>query len=116
FLFLAGVSLTISANNALQKGLSKQDIYAKTFKRMMILIILGIIDKNNPITFFDPSAIRFGTVLGRIGIASFLGALIYLNYRKYLLHISIGILLAYYAALFLIPVPGYGAGNLTIEG
>jgi predicted acyltransferase len=116
FLFLAGVSLAISINNSIQKGITKKDILNKAFRRMIVLILLGIIDKNNPILFFDYSQIRFGTVLGRIGIAAFFGAVVFINYRKYLLHISLSILVIYYAALFLIPVPGYGTGNLTLEG
>lgn len=117
FLFIAGISLSFSLNSGLSKGISKSRLYKKVFFRMLILICLGILYKNAPIPFFEPSQIRFGSVLGRIGFASFISCLIYLNFRS--LHRLVwvgGILLAYYAALFLIPVPGYGAGDLSFEG
>ncbi|QMU28332.1 acyltransferase family protein [Adhaeribacter radiodurans] len=117
FLFLAGVSLPFSLNKGLEMGMNKSDLYRKAFWRMVILIVLGILDKNAPFPFFEPSQIRLGSVLGRIGLAGFVTTLLYLNYswQKRLTVVGI-ILILYYAALFLIPVPGYGAGNLTFEG
>lgn len=84
---------------------------------MLVLILLGILYKNSPVPIFEPSQIRYGSVLGRIGIATFVTTLVYLNFDFYKrLGIAMAILVLYYAALFLIPVPGYGAGDLSIEG
>ena len=84
---------------------------------MLVLILLGIIYKNSPLYIFDPAQIRYSSVLGRIGQATFFTTLLYVNFswQKRLLWVS-GILLSYYAAMFLIPVPGYGAGIFTMEG
>lgn len=117
FLFIAGVSMAFSLNKGIEMGLSKAELYKKAFWRMLILVILGILDKNQPVTFFDPSQIRVASVLGRIGVAGFFASLLYLNFsRLHRIFWVAGILLLYYAALFLIPVPGYGAGNLSMEG
>lgn len=117
FLFIAGVSIPFSLSKALAQGMSKNDIYKKAFVRMLFLIALGILDKNAPFPFFDWPHIRLGSVLGRIGIAGFVTVVLYLNFSSLKrLYIVAGILLAYYAALMLIPVPGFGAGNLTFEG
>ena len=117
FLFVAGVSLPFSLNRGLELGMSKSTLYRKAFWRMVILLLLGMLDKNAPFPFFEPSQIRLGTVLGRIGIAGFVTTLLYLNLSwQSRLGIIVSILLAYYACLFLIPVPGYGAGNLSFEG
>lgn len=116
FLFLAGTSLSYSLASGLSKGISKSELYKKVGKRMLILIVLGWLYKNNPLPFFDPDQIRFGSVLGRIGFATFISALIYLNFPNKRLYWIAGILLAYYAALFLIPLPGFGAGDLSFEG
>ncbi|MGV3686265.1 MAG: acyltransferase family protein [Daejeonella sp.] len=117
FLFISGVSIAFSLNRDIRNGVEKAVMYRKAFWRMIILIILGILDKNVPFTFFDPAQIRLGSVLGRIGIAGFLATVLYLNFPwKGLLAWIGGILLAYYALLFLVPVPGYGAGNLSFEG
>lgn len=117
FLFIAGVSLTFSLNKGRNLGMSKSTLYKKTFTRMLVLILLGILYKNAPVPFFEPSQIRFGSVLGRIGIATFVTTLVYLNFDFYKrFGIAMTTLLLYYAALFLIPVPGHGAGDLSIEG
>ncbi len=117
FLFISGVSIAFSISRDIRNGVEKSVMYRKAFWRMIILIILGILDKNVPFTFFEPSQIRLGSVLGRIGIAGFIATVLYLNFSwKALLAWIGGILLAYYAVLFLVPVPGYGAGNLTFEG
>lgn len=117
FLFIAGVSLPFSLNKGLALGMEKGELYRKAFRRMLILIVLGILYKNAPVPVFDPSQIRVVSVLGRIGFAGFVTVVLYLNYgwRGRLAWVG-GILLAYYAALFLVPVPGYGAGDLSFEG
>jgi predicted acyltransferase len=117
FLFLAGTSMTFSLRGGLSKGVSQAVLVNKLFKRMLILIALGILDKNAPIDVFDPAHIRYGSVLGRIGLATFVGAILYMkctwNQR---LGIALGILILYYLTLLLVPVPGFGAGDLSFEG
>lgn len=117
FLFISGVSLSFSLSKGVSVGIPKKELYKKVFIRMVILILLGILYKNSPFPYFEPSKIRLGSVLGRIGIASFVTCLLYLNFhlikRVYWI---VCILLIYYAAMFLVPVPGYGAGNLSFEG
>jgi predicted acyltransferase len=111
FLFLAGVSLTFSVSGALAKGIAKSEIRNKIFKA------LGILDKNAPMDIFDPAHIRYGSVLGRIGLATFISAILYMHYGfNQRLYTALGILGGYYLALLLIPVPGFGAGDLSFEG
>ena len=117
FLFLAGTSLPFSLTSGLSKGISKQQVLRKVFNRMLILILWGILDKNAPIDLFDPSSIRYGSVLGRIGIASFVSAAIYLSYSwTKRLYLSLSILVIYYLVLLLVPVPGFGSSDFSFEG
>ena len=117
FLFISGVSIPFSISKALEKEIFKKEIYKKAFVRMLILIGLGMLDKNAPFPFFDWEHIRLGSVLGRIGIAGFVTVILCLNFSSIKrLGIVAGILLLYYAAMMLIPVPGFGSGNLTFEG
>ena len=117
FLFIAGVSIPFSLGKALDQGMSKSELYQKAFFRMLLLIALGMLDKNAPFPFFDPPHIRLGSVLGRIGLAGFATVVLYLNFSsRKRLYIVGGILVAYYAGLTLIPVPGYGAGDISFEG
>ncbi|MDP2040344.1 MAG: DUF5009 domain-containing protein [Algoriphagus sp.] len=117
FLFVAGISIPFSLGKLMNTNAPKGQIYRKAFWRMMILIGLGMLDKNAPFPFFDWEQIRLGSVLGRIGIAGFVTVVLFLNFntRKRLI-ITGGILLLYYAAIFLIPVPGFGAADLSFEG
>ncbi|MCE7058439.1 acyltransferase family protein [Dyadobacter sp. CY343] len=117
FLFLAGTSLAFSVSRGLSKGMQQSEIRNKTFMRMLILIALGILDKNAPIDIFDPAHIRYGSVLGRIGLATFVVAILYMNFNwVQRLYIALATLALYYLALILIPVPGFGQGDLTFEG
>ena len=117
FLFISGVSLSFSIKRNRAKNIAKSVLYKKAFRRMLILIVLGIIYKNAPLPLFEPSEIRYGSVLGRIGFATFITTMLYLNFSKVQrLYWVVGILIAYYAALYLIPVPGFGAGDLSFEG
>lgn len=76
-----------------------------------------MLDKNAPFPLFDWPHIRLGSVLGRIGLAGFITVVLYLNVSSLKrLYIVGGILLSYYAGLMLIPVPGYGAGDLSFAG
>ena len=117
FLFIAGVSLPFSLNKGLEQGLSKQQLYKKAFIRMLILIALGILDKNAPVPFLEWSQIRIVGVLQRIGFAGFITTVLYLNFnfRSRIFWVA-GLLLVYYAAMYLIPVPGFGYGDLSLEG
>ena len=117
FLFLAGMSLPFSLNKGLDQGMEKSQLYWKAFKRMLLLIALGILDKNAPTPYFEWSQIRFVGVLQRIGFAGFIVTLLYLNFDwRRRLYWFAGLLLFYYAIIFLVPVPGYGAGDLSFEG
>lgn len=117
FLFISGVSIPFSLTKALETHAPKNEIYRKAFVRMLILIGLGMLDKNAPFPFFDWEQIRLGSVLGRIGIAGFITVVLVLNFDSFkrLLVVAV-ILLLYYAAVFLVPVPGFSAGDLSFDG
>ena len=115
FLFITGVSLPLSINRRLEKGESKKSIYYHIIKRTLILYFLGLVCYG----FFDFDFVhlRYTGVLNRIGFCYFFAALIMMNTKiKGQVIWAVSILLAYWAILKLIPVPGYGAGNLTPEG
>lgn len=116
FLFMVGVSMVYSVASSRRKGLSNKQIIGKAFRRMILLSILGIIYKNRPL-HFDWDQIRYVSVLGRIGVTGFLATLILLNttWRGRLYWLA-GILVFYWAVMLFIPVPGYGAGDLSQEG
>ncbi|HRG24424.1 MAG TPA: DUF5009 domain-containing protein [Chitinophagaceae bacterium] len=121
FIFIAGVSMPYSMGRQLDKAgtdktAARQAILHSLFKRTIILLLLGML-VNGALQFNGYEQTRFASVLGRIALGCFGGALIYLYVPgKKIVYWITGILLAYWALLYLIPVPGYGAGVMTPEG
>ena len=117
FLFIAGVAMPFSINKRFQMGHTKKQIYQHAIKRLFILILLGLLLANRGIQNFDWENYRYTHVLVRIGIGWFFATVIYLNtkIRGQLLWF-VGLLLAYWAIMMFIPVPGFGAGVFTPEG
>lgn len=115
FLFMAGVSTPFSLDGRIARGEAKSKLARKIVSRGIILVILGII-YNNGLFVKSFDEMRFGSVLGRIGLAGMFAQLIYLYAGKRASYVwFFVILLGYWAALTLIPVPGCGAGVLTME-
>ncbi|WPU92793.1 DUF5009 domain-containing protein [Mucilaginibacter sabulilitoris] len=126
FLFIAGVSMPYSMMNKINKtgvnsaaqlpGHAKWSIYRSMIRRTLILLLLGMI-VNGLLKFNGYENTRFASVLGRIGLAWFFAGLIYLNFNlRGQVIWFIGLLGGYWAAMMFIPVPGYGAGVLTMAG
>jgi predicted acyltransferase len=115
FLFLSGVTMPFSLSRQLEKGVPKKELYWHVIRRGLTLVLLGFI--YNGFLQFDFAHQRYASVLAQIGIAYMFGALIFLNSNwKGQVAWVVGIVLAYWAAMKLIPVPGFGPGVLTREG
>mgnify|MGYP002386467637 FL=1 len=115
FLFLAGVSMPYSFASRAARGDSRRMIYMHAVKRMLILVVLGMLV--NRILEFDPDNLRFASVLGRIGIAWFLAAMIVLNAGiRWQVAWFWSLLIIYCLLMLLVPVPVFGAGDLSPEG
>jgi predicted acyltransferase len=115
FLFLVGLLIPTVISRSIEKGKSKKEIYLHILKRSLVLTFLGMAMYG--LLRFDWPNMRWSSVLGRIGICYFFASLLVLNTNwRVQAIIAIAILIAYWAAVKFIPVPGYGAGVLTPEG
>jgi predicted acyltransferase len=115
FLFVVGAVLPFSLKNRLAGGVSRGRLYLHILKRTCVLILLGLIIYG--LLKFDWDQMRWSSVLGRIGICYFVCAVLVLNTGWRTQAVIAGlILLLYWTAMTLIPVPGHGAGVLTPEG
>lgn len=115
FLFIAGCTIPFSILKKRKTGYQDKKIYRHLFARLLILIFLGMI--YNGLLQFDFENMRYASVLARIGLGWFFAAIIALHFNiKGQTVWCISILLFYWAVMTLIPVPGYGAGVLTLEG
>ncbi|MCB9299988.1 MAG: DUF5009 domain-containing protein [Lewinellaceae bacterium] len=115
FLFIAGVSMPYSLNKRIDRGDSRAQIYRHVVQRMLLLVFFGMV--YNGFLKFDWENMRYASVLARIGLGWFFAALIFLNFNRRGQAIwFVGILIAYWLIMTFIPVPGYGAGDLSMEG
>jgi predicted acyltransferase len=119
FLFIVGVSISYALGS--KKGyMSHSKLIITALKRALILFGLGLFLNLFPKVFTEPmeafQTVRIPGVLQRIAIVFFITALIFIKTNpKTQLRLLIGILIAYWAMMTLIPVPGVGYANLEKE-
>ncbi len=116
FLFIVGVAIPFSLASLQRPGVGRGGIYFRAGRRMFLLVLINII-YNGALSFRGVAETRFAGVLALIGIGYFFAFMIVMHFAiKKQVIFCLAILLGYWTALMLIPVPGYGAGILTPEG
>ena len=119
FLFIAGISFPFSLAKRIEKNGSRASIYKHVIFRGLILVLLGIL-YNNAVNL-RLGELRYGSVLGRIGLAWMFGALIFMNTKRNTRIIWLcALLIGYWLLLLIFPAHHFGAadiysreGNLT---
>ncbi|PCI62180.1 MAG: DUF5009 domain-containing protein [Gammaproteobacteria bacterium] len=120
FIFLSGVSLGLAAKpiKTFSVAVQKQK-YRHAIKRLLLLLFLGVIYNHGWGTGapFALDEIRYASVLGRIGIAWFVAAMLvwHTSIRTQAL-IVVGTLIGYWLLLTFVSLGGYGSGNYTATG
>lgn len=130
FLFCAGVAIVPALARKLESGAPKGPLVAGIGKRVLWLVLLGMLLSAFPlVTFADGKplfapllGVRFPGVLQRIGVCYGMAALLFLctSARTQWL-VLLACLFGYHALITLVPVPGLGAPNLddpmgTLQG
>ncbi len=115
FLWIVGVAMTLSLARRMADGASRAKLFGQAFRRALILYLLGVLVYVYP--GLNLSTQRWMGVLQRIAICYLIAAGIYLTtrLRGQILWIA-GLLAGYWLLMKLVPVPGYGAGRLDVEG
>lgn len=117
FLFIAGVSFPFSLAGSRRRSLSERRIVGNILRRCATLVLLGLVF--NGLFRLDFETMRYASVLGRIGIAWAIAALIYraasLRTR---LCTTFGILVGYGILLATVAAPDApaSASPLSMEG
>lgn len=114
FLFIVGASIPLSFG-ARAGGRSGRPVLARVLRRSAVIFALGLVLNGFP--WFDWATLRVPGVLQRIALCYLAAALIYLatSWRGQAAAAAI-LLLGYWALMTLVPVPGYGAGDLGKAG
>jgi predicted acyltransferase len=126
FLFIVGVSLTLSFASRIARGISRRALVLHVVRRSALIFVIGLFLNGFP--DFDFSSIRIMGVLQRIALCYLVSGLLYLftfrtgapgaepmrvhaNLRVTAI-VALSLLVGYWALLTFVPVPGYGAGHL----
>ena len=115
FLFISGMTFPFSLAKRREKGISNGKTVLKVLLRGLVLVLLGIV--YNGLFKWELSSLRFYSVLGRIGLAWMIAALLYI-FLSWKPRVVITVLiLVGYNLLLLIPAGDYPwAGSLSLMG
>jgi predicted acyltransferase len=115
FLFIVGVSITLALGRRAEQGGPKRDLYLKIVRRTLIIFALGLVLAGFP--RYNLATLRIPGVLQRISVCYLIASIIFLNTKwRTQVMIAAALLVCYWAIMVLIPTPGFGTGNLTLEG
>ena len=114
FLFAVGVAMTLSFGRRMAEGADRAALLRKVAWRSVAIVGFGLFLNGFP--SYHLSGMRLPGVLQRIGLVYGLAATAYLLLsRSGQRRLAAALLLGYWAAMTLVPVPGVGAGSLTVE-
>jgi predicted acyltransferase len=108
FLFIAGISFPYSLAKRISLNQSRKKIYTHVISRGLILVLLGIIYNNG--VRFDFANLRYGSVLGRIGLAWMFASIIFMNTKLSSRIIWFwSLIIGYYLLMLLFPAHDLGS-------
>lgn len=117
FLFIVGTSMVFSFASRQAKGAARGELLRHTFRRSLLIFGIGLALHLYPFTLRRIEHVRVMGVLARIALCYFVGASIYLyTSRRWRAVVAAAALIGYYLAMRFVPVPGFGAGDLSPFG
>ena len=135
FLFIVGVAMVFSFAARIERGATPAQLARHVLWRSAVILAVGLFLHGFP--YFRLATIRIPGVLQRIAVCYLCAALIVLAARRrslarpatardavpivaviFVLIVAVifVLLVGYWALMTFVPVPGYGAGNLTPQG
>ncbi|HVF88192.1 MAG TPA: heparan-alpha-glucosaminide N-acetyltransferase domain-containing protein [Pyrinomonadaceae bacterium] len=115
FLFIVGVSITLALARRAESAETRRDLYVKILKRSLIIFGLGLVLAGFP--YFNLETIRIPGVLQRIAVCYLVASIIFLktDFKGQAVIVAV-LLVAYWLLMTLTPAPGYGTGDLSLDG
>jgi predicted acyltransferase len=117
FLFIVGITTHLSLESRRARGATDSDLVRQILRRGGLIVLCGLLLAAFPYFPLERiTGMRFPGVLQRIGVAYTFGALFTLRttLKQQVLILAI-LLLGYWFAITLIPVPGRGIGALLLD-
>ena len=117
FLFIVGVSMEISFTRRAGAGATRGDLLRHTAARGAAIFGIGLALNALSFVLFHKEHLRIPGVLQRIGVCFLAAGLIRLLLgRRGVLPAAALLVLLYWGLMALVPVPGFGAGRLDVQG
>src|SRR6266446_3759658 len=114
FVFIVGVAIPLALGPRLESG-ERSGLVVKVLRRSIVIFGLGIILNGFP--WYHWATLRIPGVLQRIAVCYLLAAIVYLfTSTRVQAIIAAALLLGYWLVMSVVPVPGYGAGDLSPAG
>jgi predicted acyltransferase len=126
FLFIVGVSLTLSFASRAARGVTRRWLAIHVARRSILIFAIGLFLNGFP--YFDFQTIRIMGVLQRIAVCYLAAGWLYLAACRrsaspdgkdgvrvntgVIAAVALVLLVGYWALVTFVPVPGFGAGNL----
>lgn len=115
FLFAIGVAMSFSFASRAARGDTRSQLLRHVATRAVILYGLGFLGAAWP--SFDLGTVRLVGVLARIAMVYLVaGTLVLFLSRRAVFAAMLALLVGYWALMTLVPVPGFGTGDLSPEG
>ena len=117
FLFIVGVSMMYSYGSALERGATQSELLLKSVKRAALIFLVGLLLHGFPNYIANLPTLRIPGVLQRIAFCYLVAApiVLFTGVRGTIKAIAI-LLLGYWIAQTMIPVPGTGAMGVLEKG
>jgi predicted acyltransferase len=117
FLFVVGVSMTLSTARRRERGDSRAKLLRHTLVRAAGIFAIGLAINALSFLAFHRAHLRIPGVLQRIAVCYLVAALVYLFLGpRALLPAAAVLLFGYWALMTRVPVPGFGTGRLDPQG
>ena len=116
FLFISGMTFPFSFAKQVENGRSRLDVHLGIFRRAALLVVLGWVC--NGLLTVGFARLRYGSVLGKIGIGWMIAALCYVHFRRAArIAICAALVVGYAVLLNVVVAPDHpGASSFSVEG
>ncbi|MES2950642.1 MAG: DUF5009 domain-containing protein [Pseudomonadota bacterium] len=119
FIFISGVSLGLQGHSLTGLPLAqRRPQYARALRRLLLLMLLGVVYNHGWGTGLpaDPAAVRYASVLGRIGIAWFVAAMLLWHLRtQTVVVLTVVVLVAFSVLQLQWPLTEAGSLNALLD-
>ena len=113
FLFIVGAAMPFSLGRRIEAGDGRGPLYGRALRRVALLWVLGMISQGNLLQFRLDRLELYSNTLQAIAAGYLIATVVMVEVRqpRWQAAVTVGLLLAYWAAMALIAPPGGSAGD-----